>query len=143
MLSSFADLVALSPHPYTRPVLCPGGPLVVKAGRHPVVSTLPLQQLASSFVANDLFLSPLENVHIITGPNGAGKVSLSIYLSTHFIDLVSSFVCFFLLADGVHQTDGAHCGAGADRLLCACKTRHRVRARPHPFQTRYAKKHGT
>lgn len=74
MLASFADLVALSPHPYTRPILQPDGPLVVKAGRHPVISTLPQQQLASSFVANDLFLSPLENLHIITGPNGSGKV---------------------------------------------------------------------
>lgn len=74
MLTSFADLVALCPHPYTRPVITGDGPIVVKSGRHPVISTLPLQQLTSSFVANDLFLSPLENVHIITGPNGAGKV---------------------------------------------------------------------
>lgn len=74
MLTSFADLVALSPHPYTRPMIHADGPIVVKAGRHPVVSTLSLQQLTSSFVANDLFMSPLENLHVVTGPNGAGKV---------------------------------------------------------------------
>ena len=74
MLTSFADLVALSPHPFTRPVIQSDGPIVVKAGRHPVISVLPMQQLASSFVANDLFLSPLENFHVITGPNGSGKV---------------------------------------------------------------------
>ena len=74
MLCSFADLVATSPHAFCRPQLRLDGPLVVKSGRHPVISTLPLQQMASSFVANDLFLSPLENLHIITGPNGSGKV---------------------------------------------------------------------
>jgi DNA mismatch repair protein MutS len=78
MLTSFADLVALSPHSYTRPLLQNDGPLVVKAGRHPVISVLPQQQLASSFVTNDLFLSPLENLHIITGPNGSGKVHLAL-----------------------------------------------------------------
>ena len=74
MLSSFADLVALSPHPFSRPVINADGPVVVKAGRHPVICSLPLQQMASSFVANDLFLSPLENLHVVTGPNGSGKV---------------------------------------------------------------------
>ena len=32
MLTSFADLVALSPHPFVRPVLSEGGPTVVQAG---------------------------------------------------------------------------------------------------------------
>lgn len=134
MLSSFADLVALSPHPYTRPVLCAEGPLVVKAGRHPVISTLPLQQLASSFVANDLFLSPLENVHIITGPNGAGKVS-GIVIFYYVSDEVSKHVnlSIFIPTDGVHQADGSNCRAGADWLLCASQTRHSARARPHPL----------
>ena len=80
MLTSFADLVALSPHPFTRPVIKADGPIVVKAGRHPVICTLHIQQLSSSFVANDLFLSPLENLHVITGPNGAGKVNKSVLL---------------------------------------------------------------
>lgn len=74
MLSAFADLVALSPHTFTRPQLQTEGPLVVKEGRHPVISTLRAHTFASSFVANDAFISPLENVHIITGPNGSGKV---------------------------------------------------------------------
>jgi DNA mismatch repair ATPase MutS len=73
MLTSFADLVALSPHPFSRPVLKADGPMVVKAGRHPVISCQSVQQLASSFVANDLFMSPLDNMHVITGPNGSGK----------------------------------------------------------------------
>ncbi len=95
MLTSFADLVAMSPHPFSRPVLKTDGPMVphtsskhhlamftrifvvlqvIKAGRHPVISSQAVQQLTSSFVANDLFMSPLDNMHVITGPNGAGKV---------------------------------------------------------------------
>lgn len=104
MLSSFADLVALSPHPYMRPVLCAEGPLVVKAGRHPVVSTLPLQQLASSFVANELFLSPLENVHIITGPNGAGKVSVLIVLMIGVEKTLFELLLFILQTVYIKQT---------------------------------------
>lgn len=96
MLTSFADLVALSPHPFTRPVMASDGPLVVQAGRHPVVSTLPLQQLASSFVANDLFLSPLENEHIITGPNGAGKVCKILLVYTHIFGITqTNLTCHF------------------------------------------------
>ena len=85
MLVSFADLVALTPHVYTRPLLNLDGPLVIQAGRHPVISTLPLQQMTSSFVANDLFISPLENLHLITGPNGSGKVNGLIFFFLNFI----------------------------------------------------------
>jgi hypothetical protein len=54
MLSSFGDLVALSPHCYTRPILLQstadnqnergkvrgGEPLVIKTGRHAIISTI-------------------------------------------------------------------------------------------------------
>ncbi|KAJ1417315.1 muts domain V-domain-containing protein, partial [Ochromonadaceae sp. CCMP2298] len=92
MLSSFADLVALSPHPFTRPVMTPEGPIVIKAGRHPVVSTIATHQLASSFISNDLFLSPLENMHIVTGPNGSGK---TVYIKqTALIVIMAQIGCF-------------------------------------------------
>ena len=84
MLASFADLVALNPHPFTRPVLCEEGPLVIKAGRHVVVSSLPQQQLTSSFVPNDLFISSLDNMQIISGPNGSGKVKIQFILVFFF-----------------------------------------------------------
>src|SRR5688572_30258484 len=102
MLSSFADLVALNPHPFSRPVLKADGPLVIKAGRHPVISSLAVQQLTSSFVANDLFMSPLDNMHIITGPNGAGK---TVYIKQVFVvsPIVLSVDCLTLFG----QT---HCG---------------------------------
>jgi DNA mismatch repair ATPase MutS len=123
MLAAFADLVALSPQKYTRPVLvddpsaavenghlpiagraaessrsgtsanasargATSHPLVIKAGRHPIISSLRQEGGAtgshgnsgsggggSGFVPNDCFLGPLDNVQVITGPNGSGKVS--------------------------------------------------------------------
>lgn len=82
MLSSFVDMVALSPHPYTRPVVTAPetqSPLVIKSGRHPVICSQSVQQLTSTFVSNDLFMNPGSvNMHIITGPNGSGKVLTSI-----------------------------------------------------------------
>ncbi len=75
MLTSFADLAALSPHPYARPLLkTDSSAICIKGGRHPVVSCQAVQQLSSSFVANDLLMGPAEHMHVITGPNGAGKV---------------------------------------------------------------------
>ena len=85
MLSSFADLVALNPHPFVRPVISQdGGPMVIKGGRHPVIASLPQQQLCSSFVPNDLFFTALDNMHIVSGPNGAGKVTHTLtYIHTY------------------------------------------------------------
>ena len=107
--------------------------LNLSLGRHPVVSTLPLQQLSSSFVANDLFLSPLENVHVITGPNGAGKVR---YILNTFILCFSKYF-FHIATDCVHQANRADCDFGADWLLCACQARDGAGERSYSLQTRY------
>jgi DNA mismatch repair protein MutS len=75
VLISFADLVTLSPHSYVAPDIVDDGPLVIKAGRHPIIHAQSGQRpVHSSFVPNDIMLSKFDNVHIITGPNGAGKV---------------------------------------------------------------------
>ena len=73
MLASFADVVALSPHPHSRPVLLPAGPLVIKAGRHAVLGAQNSQCRTESFVENDTYLDRASNVQIVTGPNGCGK----------------------------------------------------------------------
>lgn len=67
MLCSFADLAALSAHPYVRPVIAVDGPLVVSGGRHPVVASLGTQHFNSTFVENDTHMTPLDNLHVITG----------------------------------------------------------------------------
>ncbi len=55
---------------YCRPLLDDGPAIEIVAGRHPVVE----RELGSlRFVANDLRLSPEEQVLVITGPNMSGK----------------------------------------------------------------------
>ncbi|CAE7746686.1 MSH4, partial [Symbiodinium microadriaticum] len=69
MLSSFADLAALSALVYSRPEVTEAGPLVIDGGRHPVMSSLqPLH-----FVENSAFVNSLQNFQVVTGPNGSGK----------------------------------------------------------------------
>ena len=65
MMQSFATLIAYSPHPYTRPVVKTSGPMVIKSGRHPIISMLPSQE--TTFVANDTYLDKHDNMIIITG----------------------------------------------------------------------------
>lgn len=80
MLLGFADLVALSDAPFTRPVLKQSGPMVIRRGRHPIVEKV---QKIQPFVENDTFLSAASNFQIITGCNGAGKtVGLNTFLFT-------------------------------------------------------------
>ena len=54
---------------YTRPELAEDGVIDIKEGRHPVVE---LTQ-DTPFVPNDTLLEPEAPIHIITGPNMAGK----------------------------------------------------------------------
>lgn len=57
-------------HRYVRPQLNDGDAIHIAAGRHPVVE---LTLRDEPFVPNDVTLSPAETIHIITGPNMAGK----------------------------------------------------------------------
>jgi len=69
VLAAFAD--AASRHGYIRPrVGEPGGPIVVRDGRHPVVEAL----ASEPFVPNDLELDgERAQVVVLTGPNMGGK----------------------------------------------------------------------
>jgi DNA mismatch repair protein MutS len=56
---------------YSRPIIEPGRTIEIKAGRHPVVEKV---LKAGEFVPNDCRFDPaLDTIHIITGPNMAGK----------------------------------------------------------------------
>jgi DNA mismatch repair protein MutS len=58
---------------WTRPELCEGGALEIRAGRHPVVERV-LQGEGAAFVANDTALDPGQTrVLLLTGPNMSGK----------------------------------------------------------------------
>ena len=60
---------------YVRPVLTDENALRIQNGRHPVVEqTLPQQgNIGDRFTPNDTCLNERERIHIITGPNMAGK----------------------------------------------------------------------
>lgn len=83
MISCFADLVALSPQMYVRPVVVDGGTLTLTQARHPIISMLPSQQIHGSFIPNDCKITEFKNILIITGPNGSGKVINHYILMIH------------------------------------------------------------
>ena len=55
---------------HVRPEVHAGPELEIRAGRHPVVETMPLDD---RFVPNDIRLDPARRLVILTGPNMAGK----------------------------------------------------------------------
>jgi DNA mismatch repair protein MutS len=69
-LDVLAGLATLArKHRYCRPVLTADRGLEIIEGRHPVLE----QNLGSEFVANDLKFLDDDTLHLITGPNMAGK----------------------------------------------------------------------
>jgi DNA mismatch repair protein MutS len=58
---------------YTRPQLTAEDVLEIRAGRHPVVEKT---MEAGRYVPNDVYFDGQERIHIITGPNMAGKSTL-------------------------------------------------------------------
>ncbi|GAB3321158.1 DNA mismatch repair protein MutS [Haloplanus rallus] len=71
MLATVDALASLATHAasqdWTRPEVVEPGPLVVEAGRHPVVET------TTDFVPNDLHLDSDRGFLLVTGPNMSGK----------------------------------------------------------------------
>ena len=53
---------------YVKPTVTDSDQLTIENGRHPVV-----EHLTTSFVPNSVNLTPTETIHVITGPNMAGK----------------------------------------------------------------------
>jgi DNA mismatch repair protein MutS len=58
---------------YTRPVLNHNGELHIIQGRHPVIEQT---QSLERFVPNDLHFTMKERIHLVTGPNMAGKSTI-------------------------------------------------------------------
>ncbi len=68
-IQSLAQVAAR--HGYVRPLVDEGPLLEIRDGRHPVIESA---NLAEKFVPNDVHLdNELERLHLITGPNMAGK----------------------------------------------------------------------
>ena len=74
---------------YTRPAVDEGPAIEIMAGRHPVVE---LTLTEEPFVPNDTHLTPESCIHLLTGPNMAGK---STFLrQTALITLMAQIGCF-------------------------------------------------
>lgn len=88
MLVSFVDLALEDQHPFTNPNITAHGNLVIRDGRHPIVSAF-CQNNTVPFVTNDIELTPTDTLRVITGPNGSGKVRdlfLALnYMQHHFL----------------------------------------------------------
>lgn len=97
-------------HDYRRPELYDDTRLRIVAGRHPVVERT--QQL-ERFVPNDTCMTESERVHIITGPNMAGKSTLLrqvalIVLMAQMGSFVPAEEAHIGLADRIFTRIGAH-----------------------------------
>jgi DNA mismatch repair protein MutS len=95
---------------YVRPVLTEANELRIKDGRHPVVEqALKLER----FVPNDCCFSERERIHIITGPNMAGKSTVLrqvalIVLMAQIGSFVPASEAHIGLADRIFTRIGAH-----------------------------------
>ncbi|HMZ04325.1 MAG TPA: DNA mismatch repair protein MutS [bacterium] len=71
-LDCYASLAeAAVQNKYVKPVVDDSAALIIKAGRHPVVERILPPD--APFVPNDLQMNEEEQIHLITGPNMAGK----------------------------------------------------------------------
>ena len=110
VLACFAHLAA--GRRYVRPELTDEPTLEIVAGRHPVLDVL---KPGGEFVPNDTHLSPADRVHLITGPNMAGK---STYIRQTALIAVMAQCGSFVPADaatvGLCDRVFARVGAGDD-----------------------------
>jgi len=87
---------------YVRPTLSADDRLEIVAGRHPVVEGMALVDpngVPISFVANDSTMSSEELIHLITGPNAAGK---STYLRQVALITLMAQIGSFVPAQSAH-----------------------------------------
>ncbi len=109
VFSSFAQVS--QDNNYTKPIISENEELIIKDGRHPVVESMLKDEI---FIPNDTKLDCENNrVHIITGPNMAGK---STYMrQVAIISLMGQIGCFvparsatLSLVDAIYTRVGAY-----------------------------------
>ncbi len=80
---------------YVRPTFTPEPILEIAAGRHPVVE----RTLREPFAPNDLRMDDANRIHIITGPNMAGK---SVFLRQSALIVLMAQMGSYIPADAAH-----------------------------------------
>ncbi|QGR02972.1 DNA mismatch repair protein MutS [Ehrlichia ruminantium] len=91
MLTSFAELAVQ--YSYSKPIVDDSYEFNIKKGKHPVV------ERNGKFIANDIDLSSLQRVHLITGPNMAGK---STFLRQNALIGILAHIGSFVPAEYAH-----------------------------------------
>lgn len=77
---------------YVKPKINTENKVYIKNGRHPVIENID----SARFIPNDLFLDDNQSIHIITGPNMAGK---STYLRQNAIIILLSHIGSYVPCD--------------------------------------------
>lgn len=107
VLQSFADTARRNG--FVKPKFSSDGVIDIKQGRHPVVEA----SLKDSFIPNDVLLDRRDNrLHIITGPNMAGKSTFMrqvaiIALMAHMGSFVPAAACKMCILDRIFTRVGA------------------------------------
>jgi len=91
--AALADVAAR--YHYVRPTFEHAPVLVIEGGRHPVVE----RAQREPFIPNDLVMDEQSRIHIITGPNMAGK---SVFLRQNALIVLMAQIGSFVPADRVH-----------------------------------------
>ena len=99
-------MVSSSAYNFVRPEMMHSGPLAVDGGRHPII-----ELLSDGYVPNKIFLSQVNNMCVVTGPNMSGK---SCYLKMVCVNLVLAHCGCYVAADWA-------CFSLIDRLVGYCQ----------------------
>ena len=94
VLASLAEVAVT--HRYVRPEIAEDDVIDIRAGRHPVVEVTLRDH---PFVPNDVYLSPEQQIIILTGPNMSGK---STYLRMTALIVLMAQIGSFVPADAAH-----------------------------------------
>lgn len=110
MIDAFSSLtkVAYDNH-YVCPTFNDEGRIYIKDGRHPVIEKINVNE---SFVSNDTLITKDKFIHIITGPNMAGKSTYMrqiaiIVLMAHIGSFVPATSCDLCIVDRIFTRVGA------------------------------------
>ena len=110
IIDAFASLAKVaSDNHYVCPDINDNGDIIIKDGRHPVIEKINLNE---NFVPNDTYINNEKFIHIITGPNMAGKSTYMrqvaiIVLMAHMGSFVPASSASICIVDRVFTRVGA------------------------------------
>ena len=110
LIDAFASLAKIaSDNHYVCPDINDNGEIIIKDGRHPVIEKIATKE---SFISNDTYINNDKFIHIITGPNMAGKSTYMrqvaiIVLMAHMGSFVPASSASICIVDRIFTRVGA------------------------------------